>query len=179
VADWTRAGKVVQLRRGVYALAEPGGQRRPHPFVLANRLAPASYVSLQMALSYYSLIPEHVAVVTSVTTGRPGQWETAYGRFVFRHIQTPFFYGFEYRAVSRSEQAFVATPEKALLDLVYLQPGGDEPEFLAELRLQNLDLLDVERLFALARRLGKPKLIRAAQIIVDLAAEEAAAYQPL
>jgi hypothetical protein len=30
-----------------------------------------SYVSLQMALSYYHLIPEHVAVVTSVTIQRP------------------------------------------------------------------------------------------------------------
>jgi hypothetical protein len=129
-----------------------------HPFVVANRLVTASYVSLQMALSYYSLIPEHVAVITSVTTNRPGQWDTPYGRFAFKHVQTDFFYGFEYRAVSNREHAFVASPEKALLDLVYLQPGGDKPEYLTSLRLQHLDQLDVNRLFELAQSLGKPKL---------------------
>jgi predicted transcriptional regulator of viral defense system len=179
LADWRRAGKLVQLRRGLYALAQPYRQVRPHPFVIANRLVTASYVSLQMALSYYSLIPEHVAVITSVTTNRPGQWDTPYGRFAFKHVQTDFFYGFEYRAVSNREHAFVASPEKALLDLVYLQPGGDKPEYLTSLRLQHLDQLDVNRLFELAQSLGKPKLQRAAQFIADLAAEEAATYQTL
>jgi predicted transcriptional regulator of viral defense system len=179
VADWARAGKVVQLRRGLYALAGPHRPMRPHPFVVANHLVPASYVSLQMALSYYSLIPEHVAIVTSVTTQRPGQWQTPYGRFAFHHLQTDFFYGFEYRAVSQTQSAFVALAEKALLDLIYLQPGGDKPEFLTSLRLQNLDRLDVDRLFELAQRLEKPKLQQAACFIADLVAEEAAIYQAL
>ncbi len=179
VADWVRAGKVVQLRRGLYSLAEPTSQAKPHPFVVANYLVPASYISLHMALSYYSLIPEHVAVVTSVTTQRPGQWQTPYGRFAFQHVQTDFFYGFEYRPVSRTQYAYVALPEKALLDLVYLQPSGDKPAFLASLRLQNLDQLNVERLLALAHRLGKPKLKQAAQFIVQLVTEEMEGYQVL
>lgn len=179
VADWVRAGKLVQLRRGLYVLAEPYRQVKPHPFVVANHLMPASYVSLHMALSYYSLIPEHVAVVTSVTTQRPGQWQTPYGRFTFKHVQTDFFYGFEYRAVSQTQYAYVAFPEKALLDLVYLQPGGDKPEFLASLRLQNLDQLDVERLLLFAERLAKPKLKQAAQFIARLVVEEANSYQAL
>lgn len=110
---------------------------------------------------------------------RPGQWETPYGRFSFRHVQTDFFYGFSYRAVGHGERAFVATPEKALLDLIYLQPGGDDPAFLGSLRLQNLDILDLERLFAFAERLGKPKLARAAAIVADLATAEARTYQTL
>lgn len=179
VADWTRAGKLVQLRRGLYTLAAPDRQARPHPFVVANRLLPASYVSLHMALAYYDLIPEHVSAITSVTTQRPGQWNTPYGRFVFKHVQADFFYGFAYRAVSPSQFAFVALPEKALLDLVYLQPGGDSPEFLASLRLQNLDQLNLDRLFELAQRLGKPKLQQAVRLIAALAVAEAVAYQPL
>lgn len=177
VTDWTRTGKLVQLRRGLYALAKPHKQARLHPFVIANRLLPASYVSLQMALAYYSLIPEHVAVITSVTTQRPGHWDTPYGSFAFKHIQTNFFYGFTYHAVSQTQAAFVALPEKALLDLVYLQPGGDSPEFLASLRLQNLDQLNLECLLELAQSLGKPKLQRAAQVITQLAMAEAAAYR--
>jgi hypothetical protein len=110
---------------------------------------------------------------------RAGQWGTLYGRFAFKHVQTDFFYGFEYRVVSEREHAFVAFPEKALLDLVCLQPGGDKPEYLTSLRLQHLDQLDVNRLFELAQRPGKPKLERAAQFIADLAAEEAATYRTL
>ncbi|MEI2610483.1 MAG: hypothetical protein V9G20_17790 [Candidatus Promineifilaceae bacterium] len=179
VADWVRAGQVVQLRRGLYALAEPNAQAKPHPFVVGNSLVPASYISIHMALSYYSLIPEHVAVVTSVTTQRPGQWQTPYGRFAFQHVQRDFFYGFEYRAVSQTQYAYVALPEKALLDLVYIRPGGDKPAFLASLRLQNLDQLNVERLLVFADRLGKQKLKQAAQFIAHLVREELEGYQVL
>ena len=38
--------------------------------------------------------------------------------------------------------AFIARPEKALLDLVYLTPGGDKEEFVGELRLQNFEQID-------------------------------------
>ncbi|MBK9234520.1 MAG: hypothetical protein IPO15_27805 [Anaerolineae bacterium] len=42
----------------------------------ANRLVRASHVSQQAALAHYGLIPGSAPVVTSVTTGRPGCWET-------------------------------------------------------------------------------------------------------
>ena len=51
----------------------------------------------------------------------------------------------------------MATPEKALLDLIYLQPGGDDPAFLKELRL-NLDVLQSNLLDDFAQRCGVPKL---------------------
>jgi hypothetical protein len=94
-------------------------------------------------------------------------------------VQEDFFYGFVYRAVTSSQRAYIALPEKALLDLIYLEPGGDDPAFLHSLRLQNLDALDVDRLFALARRLGKPKLRRAAKTVAALVAEEAASFRSL
>jgi hypothetical protein len=73
----------------------------------------------------------------------------------------------------------VATPAKALLDLVYLQPGGDERAFLASLRLQNLDRLDVEQLQRMAGQAGKPKLQRAARQIAEIVAEEAEVHELL
>ena len=54
------------------------------------------------------------------------------------------------------QRAFVARPEKALLDLVYLQPGGDAPAYLRELRLQNLDRIDLDALRNLAERARSP-----------------------
>ena len=60
LSRWTKAGKLLQLRRGLYALAPPYQKTIPATFGVANRLKPASYVSLQSALSHYGMIPEHV-----------------------------------------------------------------------------------------------------------------------
>ena len=61
LSRWTKAGHLYQLRRGLYALAPPFQKVKPHPFVVANRLMPASYVSLQSALRHYGLIPDIVS----------------------------------------------------------------------------------------------------------------------
>ena len=68
---WVKSGYLLKLRRGVYTFAEPYRKIEPHPFLIANHLQRGSYVSFQSALAYYDLIPEHVPVVTSATTGRP------------------------------------------------------------------------------------------------------------
>lgn len=179
LSRWTASGWIYQLRRGVYALAPPYQKVSPHPFVVANALVDGSYVSLQAALAYYGLIPEHTPTVTSVTTGRPGRWETPLGVYVFRHVKTPWFHGYRRLEVSEGQRAFVATPEKALLDLVYLEPGADQLAYLSELRLQALDRLDLERLHRLAQESGSPKLQRAAESVAALAQAEAAEYETL
>lgn len=172
LSRWRQAGKIYQLRRGLYCLAPPFQKVTPHPFLVANRLLPASYVSLQSALAYYGMIPEHVPMTTSVTTARPAHWETPLGIFDFRRIQVDFFAGYHLVDLGEKQQAFVATPEKALLDLVYLEPGGDTPDYLAELRLNNLNQLDWQFLERLAEQIGKPKLLRAIGAVRELAGEE-------
>lgn len=179
LSRWVKAGRLYQLRRGLYALAPPFQKYRPHPFLVANRLVPGSYVSLQSALGHYSLIPESVPVTTSVTTGRPGRWVTPLGTYDFRHLQPELLTGFRKRELAGGTGALLATPEKALLDLVYLEPEADSPEYLAELRLQNMDRLDLTELRHLAEATGKPKLRRAAERIARLAEIEAEEYQLL
>ena len=85
----------------------------------------------------------------------------------------------EYRLLVDDEYAYVATPEKALLDLIRFRPKGDSPEYIESLRLQNLEILDLERLRRLAARSGKPRLKRATRVIKDLARREAEEYEPL
>jgi len=179
LSRWTKAGRLYQLRRGLYALAPPYQKVRPHPFLVANRLVPGSYVSLQSALGFYGLIPESVPVTTSVTTHRPGAWVTPLGRYKFRHVAEEQFSGYQVAHLTGGQQAFVATPEKALLDLVYLEPGADSREYLGELRLQNLATLDLTRLRDRARAAGKPKLERAAAVIAELAVSEGEQYEQL
>lgn len=179
LSRWTQAGRLYQLRRGVYALAPPFHKRKPHAFVLANRLVRGSYVSCQSALAHYHLIPEYVPVVTSVTTGRPGRWDTPLGSYEFHHLKTDLFRGYQLTALGGGQQAFVATPEKALLDLIYLQPDGDSPPYLQELRLQNLDRLDLNALLQQASLARSPKLQRAAQRTATLAQAEEREYETL
>ena len=169
LSRWAKAGKIHQLRRGLYVLAKPYLRVSPHPFLLANLLKHASYVSLQSALAHHGMIPEYVPTVTSVTTGRPEALETPLGHFAFRHVKKSFFWGYEKTELVGEQSAFVVTPEKALLDLIYLTPGADDIAYLEELRLQNLEELRPSELTKMAKRTKSPKLIRAAAYLVQLA----------
>jgi predicted transcriptional regulator of viral defense system len=175
----TASGHLIQLRRGLYALAPPFQKGKPHPFLVANRMVRASYVSRQSALAYHGLIPEHVPVVTSVTTSRPGRWENPLGVFEYRHIKSALFYGYGMIELGEEQAALVATPAKALLDLLYLQPASASHEYLKELRLENLERLDLEELSRLAEKSGRPKLRRAATLVEKIARGEAEEYESL
>lgn len=109
-------------------------------------------------------------VVVSVTTTRPASWQTPLGSFEYRHIKTDLLRGYQLVDLGGGQSAFVATPEKALLDLVYLHPGADVPDYLRELRLQNLEHLDLDELRHLANLSSRPKLRRAAESVAELAA---------
>ncbi|MBN2455252.1 MAG: hypothetical protein JXB29_01740 [Sedimentisphaerales bacterium] len=172
LSRWIKSGRLIQLKKGLYTLATPYRKVTAHPFVLANAMKKASYVSTQSTLAYYGMIPEYVPAVTSVTTQRPEQVETPLGRFVFRHIKNDWFHSYKQIELGSDQKAFVATPEKALLDLVYLTAGSDNYDFLAELRLQNFERLNTDKVLALAEKSQSPKLRRAAEIIVKLAEEE-------
>ena len=77
---------------------------------------------------------------------------------------------FGYRRIDLGygQSAFVAEPEKAILDMVHLHPGGDERAYLEELRL-DFDTLQLERLEALAAIAATPKLARAARVLREIA----------
>jgi predicted transcriptional regulator of viral defense system len=179
LARWAGRGYLHQLRRGLYALAPPYTKTRAHPFLIANRMVHGSYVSCQSALAYYGLIPEYVPTVVSVTTGRPGHWDTPLGSYEYRHIKPDLFYGYTLVELSDHQRAFVAQPEKAILDLVHLTPSGDTLLYLQELRLQNLDRLDLHQLANFADRAGLPKWQRAAQTVHTLADQEAEEFEVL
>lgn len=179
LSRWVKAERLYPLRRGLYALAPPFQKVTPHPFLVANRMVRGSYVSLQSALAHYGMIPEYVPVTTSVTVARPGRWNTPLGIYDFRHVQPEWLRGFRRVSLGGGQEAFLASAEKALLDLIYLEPDGDEPDYLAGLRLHNLVALDLEELRRLAESAERPKLRRAAQEVARLAAAEVSEYQPL
>ena len=97
LSRWVRAGRVQQLQSGLYALAPPWRKRIPNSFLVANRLAPNSYVSGLSSLAFAHAIPEYVAEVTSVTARRPHVRTLPLGRYSFRHLKA----GLRYKAYLR------------------------------------------------------------------------------
>jgi hypothetical protein len=87
--------------------------------------------------------------------------------------------GYQHVQVADDQWVFIATPEKALLDLAYLQSGGDDERYLRSLRLQALEQVNMEQLYVLAEKLGKPKLMRAAEVLARLCREEGQEYKVL
>jgi predicted transcriptional regulator of viral defense system len=175
---WVKSGRIIQLRRGLYAIAPPYQKIAPHPFHIANRLQRGSYIGLQSALAFHGLIPEGVHQTLSVTSGRPGQFSTPLGNFVYRHIKPDLLRG--YRMIDLDgQQAWAATTEKALLDLVYLQTGADSEAYLNELRLQNLDQLDVDLLTSYRQIFGSPKMNRAIDMMLKMRMEQSREYETL
>ena len=171
LSRWVKGRQLLQLRRGLYALAPPYRKVTPHPFLVANRLVRGSYVSLPSALAYHGLIPEHVPVTTSVTTTRPQRRESPFGAFEYHHVSPGAFGGYRREALGADQEALVATPAKALADLVRLVPGGDSAAYLAAMRLQSLDKIDpaeIEGHPILGRR---PKIRRALRRLAALAEE--------
>lgn len=176
LSRWTAAGDLVQLRRGLYAFGGKwaNGRRGPHGFEIANLVVRGSYVSLSSVLSEQGIIPDYVPSVTSVTTGRPRVATTALGTFLYRHVCDDMFWGYEWRDLGAGGGAYVASTEKALIDLFYLARRPDQVAYLHELRLQNLVRLELDTLVMMAQRTGKRAVVSAADWVTEQAALEAA-----
>lgn len=110
----TKKGVFVRLKRGLYALK----RNLPGDFSLANSLYSPSYVSLDTALSYYSLIPETVYAVTSVTAKATREFTVEGRLFEYRKIKREAFTGYQPKEIN-GEVVFLATPEKAVADFLY------------------------------------------------------------
>ncbi|MEI6809150.1 MAG: hypothetical protein WCN95_10550 [bacterium] len=157
---WAKAGRIVPLRRGMYALGEVYRRRKISAGALANGLYSPSYLSFQWALGFHGLIPEMVVTYTSATTRGPRTFQNELGKFRYRHIKKDFFFGYETVKID-NERVQVATPEKALLDLWHSEPGEWTEERMESMRFQGLDTVSLARLEKFAERWDSPRLIRA------------------
>ncbi|MFV1994849.1 MAG: hypothetical protein ACC661_05380 [Verrucomicrobiales bacterium] len=155
---WCRKGKLIPLRRGMYAFAEPYISQPINPAELANHLYRPSYLSTYWALGYYGLIPERVVIHTSISSRVTRRFENAFGVFTYRHVKAAAFFG--YRPVQIDRQSvLLAEPEKALLDLWYLESGDWTMDRLREMRFDHLELVDFARLQEYAKRFASRRII--------------------
>ena len=160
---WSRAGKLVPLRRGMYTFVDRYRRVPVSPAALANALYTPSYISGLWALGFLGLIPEGVSAYTSVTTRTPRRFDNPFGAFRYTAIKRSFFFG--YRTVSiAGAEVVIATAEKALLDLFHLSSGEWDGPRMIEMRFQQTEVVDRRRLEAYARRMGRPRILRAVRV---------------
>lgn len=160
ITRWVTAGRLVKLRRGWYALSECA-KERDFSLYVAGKMVNPSYLSLQWALSFYGMIPETIVSFTSVTTLKPQQYDNPLGKFVYQSMSSHLFFGFEPRTLSGGRTYMLATPEKALLDLLYLHPEYRSEEDMLELRLDEdylAEELNMDRLREYLIRWNSPAL---------------------
>jgi len=152
VFRWKEKGWLIALKRGLYELTYPRDLNIPDMFI-ANRLYGPSYVSLETALSNYSVIPEVSMAVTSVTAKPTRRFKNKHGLFLYHTVTTSAFCGYY---IERQEgfDIHIAEPEKALVDYLYFKTY----------RGKSIDF-DQERLDrAVIRRMNRKKLNRYAKL---------------
>ena len=149
--EWMRRmvqkGELIRLKNGFYLISRKIGQgaNRVIPYEqVANWLYGPSYVSLEWALSFYGLIPERVHLVTSMTLSRAREYHTSIGDFVYHPLSSSgYSIGIEQMdAVGYIGGFLMATPEKALADLLFLKCKGLDQK---QLELELFESMRIDR----------------------------------
>lgn len=113
-----RDGQIIRLKRGMYVCSPEVSGRAISTELIANHLYAPSYISMSSALRYYGLIPEEVYTKQSMTLKHSRDFDTPLGRFEYTSISRAAF-SIGLSSIKSDNYAFViATPEKALCDLI-------------------------------------------------------------
>lgn len=162
ISRWQKAGKIVRMRRGLYLLNENDRKIHPSRMFIAGEMYRPSYVSMEFALSFYGLIPERAADVTSVTTRKTATFTNPLGTFTYQNVKKNCFTGFEEHKDEAGLTYFLARPEKAVADFFYLNRhrirGADRREIEESFRLQNTDQLNRKQLLRYGEVFSSEKL---------------------
>lgn len=148
ISEMIKQEELLLLKEDFFGIVEKL-QNSPDPQEqIANHLYGPSYVSFEWALAYYRMIPEGVFVVTSATTNESTHFETPLGWFYYYFLKpNQYAVGIDHK--DNSIGGFLmATPEKALADLVYYKSDDlDADELLDDLiEGRRIDDTDLKRL---------------------------------
>ena len=138
--EWQTKGYLKKIIRSYYVLADLNINESVL-FTIANKIYKPSYVSFEMALSYYRLIPESIYGITSATTRHTYKFKTDFAPFIYKRIKPKLMFG--YKLVEYNDQVYkIAEIEKALIDFFYIKPDIKKDEDFEELRIDKQSLLE-------------------------------------
>jgi len=133
---WEKKGYLKKVKRGFYCFGTQIVDQN-FLFYVANKIYTPSYVSLEMALKHYGLIPEEIFQITSVSTKKTTSFGISIGNFSYRRIKPELYFG--YRLVYFGQQKILlAELEKAVLDYLYINAKLKTVADFEEMRI-NID----------------------------------------
>ena len=122
VRNLEKSGRIIRLKKGLYVVAPSVTKAALSSELVANHLYAPSYVSMSTALRYYGLIPEAVYTTQSMTIKHSRNFNTPLGCFEYRFISKEVF-PIGIVSINCQDYSFLmATPEKALCDLIAYSP---------------------------------------------------------
>jgi len=120
-----RSGQLIHLKSGLYVASPEASRVALSTELIANHIYAPSFVSQSTALRYYGLIPELVYLTQSVTIKRSRSFSTPIGKFDYTQVSRESF-SVGIRCEQRENYSFlIATPERALCDLIASTPKLD------------------------------------------------------
>lgn len=112
---------LIKLKRGLYLFSKRLRKGPVSKLLIANKMYGPSYVSLEFALSHHEMIPEAVYTTTSACYQRKTKvFKNELGDFTYEYIPcSDFFLGVSHDKTKGG--VLIASPLRALLDLIYLR----------------------------------------------------------
>lgn len=120
--ELTKAGRLIRLKRGLYVVSPQEHGLRLSQELLANHIYTPSYVSMLSALRYHHFIPEiypdDERYIQSLTVKHTRSFENQLGYFEYTKTDAKYFMLGVQILPLLDTQILMASPEKALCDLV-------------------------------------------------------------
>lgn len=152
LSEWQGKGYIKMIRRGHYAFSDLEINESVL-FLMANKIYSPSYISMEMALAHYHLIPESVYGITSVSSRKTNHFVTSFGEFFYHHIKPQLLFG--YRLLDyRGHNYKIAEPEKAILDYLYLNAQMNTEDDFAGMRINGEEFCEQTNIDKLERYLA-------------------------
>jgi hypothetical protein len=121
ITSWLKSGELIRIKKGLYVFGKNTALNSYSQELLANLIYGPSAISLNYALSYYGLIPERTPTITSITNKRNKTFATPVGDFTYRFLApNKYAVGIELVTINKTTPFLMASPEKALCDLIHL-----------------------------------------------------------
>ena len=147
-------GVLLKVNRGIFQVESQTNQIEQ----TANQLYYPSYVSFESALAHYGILSQQPYAVSFATTQKSKNLTLSQQKIIFHQLKTGYFFGFVLQA-----GRYIAEPEKAVLDQLYLISRGQAIDETAEWSLMNMDqskFLEYAKKFPLSVQLKTQQLLK-------------------
>ena len=154
---YVKKGFLVRAKRNIYLIKDRWiDLRRDQKFIIANIIQTPSHISLMSALEYYEITTQiQQSYIESITLKRTKEVEINQTLFSYIKISPMNYSGFD-----RIEGFFIASPEKAFLDAVYLKSLGRYQLDISSIDFSKLNRKKVEEMAAMYPEKTKSYLIK-------------------